>query len=168
MAQPEIDSGYTCLFHSNTAPVGWTKVTSISDNAIVISSNFTSGSLNPGIGFSTAFANTDSIASPVDCSLTVPITVGATTITTAQLPAHTHGPLSILSPGNPTGIRPTTSAPSRNVAVSGSRTPIANGATGANGGGGSHTHSLTVGYENFYQRSLFKAKYVDVILATRD
>lgn len=168
MSTPEIDSGFTCLFHSDTAPVGWTKITSISDNAIVISSSFTAGSINPGVGFSTAFANTDTYAAPFDCTLTTPISVGATTLTSAQLPVHSHGPLNIMISSNPTGIRPTTSAPTRNVAVSGSSTPLANGATGANGGGGSHTHSLTVGYDSFYQRSLFKANYVDVILATRD
>lgn len=168
MPSPEIDSGYTCLFHSNSAPIGWTKVTSINDHAIVISSSFTPGSLNPGISFSSAFANNVSNASPVDCSLTVPISVGATTITTSMLPTHTHDSVSILLSSNPTGIRPTTSAPTRNVQAPGSYAPVANSTTGANGGGGSHTHSLTVGYSNFYTTALFKANYVDVILATRD
>jgi hypothetical protein len=94
--------------------------------------------------------------------------VGATTITVAQLPTHTHGPVSVILTSNPSGIRPTTSAPSRNTPAPGTSKPVSNTSSGANGGGGSHTHSLTVGYSNFYNTALFKANYVDVILATRD
>lgn len=123
------DVGTAMLFVQTSAPTGWTKSTTHNDKALrIVSGTASSGG---SVAFTTAF--------------TSGLSAGATTLSTAQMPAHTH-PSGLLSPvcsGNP---------PSAYTNGSGSIT------TGSTGGGGSHTHTLPS----------FAVSYVDVIIATKD
>jgi len=132
-----IPAGTAMLFAQTSAPTGWTKSTTHNDKALRVVSG-TAGS-GGSVGFTTAFA-----------SQSVTGTVGATTLTTAQIPAHSHA------------------ISSASLGGSGSATLISNKSTGApldtdnTGGGGSHDHSFTGTAINL------AVQYVDVIIATKD
>ena len=132
-------AGTAMLFAQTSAPTGWTKSTTHNDKALrVVSGTASSGG---SVAFSTAFA-----------SQGVSGTVGNTTISTSEMPSHTHvmrqGPGYA---GGPAG-RPVTDA--------GINTQNMN--TGATGGGGAHNHSFSGTAINL------AVQYVDVIIATKD
>jgi hypothetical protein len=118
--------GTLMLFVQTAAPTGWTKSTTHDNKALrVVSGSVTTG----GTQNFTAVLNG---------------TVGATTLTEAQMPSHTHT----------LGLK----ISSNNALNSGGNIPHTLGntlSTSATGGGGSHTHSMDVAY-------------VDVIIATKD
>jgi hypothetical protein len=118
--------GTVMLFVQTAAPTGWTKSTTHDNKALrVVSGSVTTG----GTQNFTAVLNG---------------TVGATTLTEAQIPSHTHS----ISAGTASGL---TSGRVASTSSAQSSTP----STNATGGGGSHTHSMDVAY-------------VDVIIATKD
>jgi hypothetical protein len=118
--------GTVMLFVQTAAPTGWTKSTTHDNKALrVVSGSVTTGGTQ---GF-TAVLNG---------------TVGATTLTEAQIPSHTHT-YTAASVTNSTLV---------GASGTGFRTAVTAN-TGATGGGGSHTHSMDVAY-------------VDVIIATKD
>lgn len=126
------DVGTAMLFVQTSAPTGWTKSTTHNDKALrIVSGTASSGG---SVAFSTAFASG--------------LSAGATTLSTAQMPAHTHTmePMRTFSCGSPYFTVYTNN---------GSSTTATSGSTG---GGGSHTHTLPS----------FAVSYVDVIIATKD
>jgi len=125
------DSGTLMLFQQTAAPTGWTKQTTHNNKALrVVSGSASSGG---SVAFTTAFANGST---------------GATTLTTAQIPSHSHS-LSANNADN-TGQTPRPGANRNNAS---NFTP----STNAEGGGNSHTHSLTL-----------DVQYVDLIIASKD
>lgn len=114
-----IPTGTVVLFYQAAAPTGWTQVTTLDDYGLRLVSG-TGGATAGTTAFSTVFTN----QSP---------TTGATTLSTAQIPSHTHNIYyaSAGSKGVPqpplltfyTNGPPTSSTPSLST-----------------GGGGSHTH----------------------------
>jgi hypothetical protein len=121
------DPGTVMLFVQTAAPTGWTKSTTHDNKALrVVSGSVTTG----GTQNFTAVLNGN---------------VGATTLTTAQMPSHSHT----------FAVR--TGSSSIYATIAGGQTGAAtnNPSTSATGGGGSHTHSMDVAY-------------VDVIIATKD
>jgi len=133
-----LPSGTAMLFAQTSAPTGWTKSTTHDNKALrVVSGSASSGG---SVAFTTAFA-----------SQTVAGTVGNTTLTTAQIPAHTHD-VYYSSPNVGAG-----GGPIQQVGPSGSTFT-----TTSTGGGGSHTHTFTGTAINL------AVSYVDVIIATKD
>jgi hypothetical protein len=131
-------SGTVMLFVQSTAPTGWTKSTAHNDKALrVVSGSVSSGG---SVAFSTAFA-----------SRSVTGSVGATTLSTAQMPSHSH---TIAMYRGDYGASPT--------AISVSDAFNGNYGTSAAGGGGSHTHSFTGDAINM------AVQYVDVIICTKN
>jgi len=123
-------SGTSMLFVQTSAPTGWTKSTTHDNKALrVVSGTASSGG---SIAFTTAF--------------TSGLSAGATTLSTAQIPSHTHFNSYFATGGSGVGDFGNTSGGSS------SRD------TGATGGGGSHTHTLPD----------LGVSYVDVIIATKD
>lgn len=130
-------SGTAMLFAQTSAPTGWTKSTTHDNKALrVVSGIAGSGG---SVGFTTAFA-----------SQTAGGTVGATTLTTAQMPAHTH--ISVIGGGG---------GPWGGLGTQESSQAVY-GPTGSTGGGDSHTHGFTGSSINL------AVSYVDVIIATKD
>jgi hypothetical protein len=128
--------GTVMLFVQTAAPTGWTKSITHNNKALrIVSGSVTTG----GTQNFTAVLNGN---------------VGATTLTTAQIPSHTHAYRMRLSSGGGTDTSDTNAgglARSINV-YNGAQ----NNTSAVNtGGGGSHTHSMDVAY-------------VDVIIATKD
>lgn len=130
-------SGTRMIFQQTSAPTGWTKDTTAAINNGALRTVTGSVSTGGTVAFTTAFT-----------SITPTGTVGATTLTSAQIPAHTHPSVVNLSGSANVG------------AGSGS---LGTGSTGSNtGGGGSHTHSYTGDAINL------AVKYYDVIIAQKD
>lgn len=134
---PSFPATTAMLFAQATAPTGWTKSTTHNDKALRVVSGASGGSAAGTVDFSTAFA-----------SKAVNGTVGNTTLTIDQIPAHTHtiGTSAAAS-----------TAPGGNTVVAGS-----NYTTSSVGGGQAHTHSFTGTAIDL------AVKYVDVIIATKD
>jgi hypothetical protein len=124
-------TGTIMLFVQTAAPTGWTKSTTHDNKALrVVSGAASSGG---SVAFTTAFASG--------------LTAGNTTLTTAQIPSHTHGyVVTGGSDGGQYGGSFQTSS-----SYGGPTT------TGAEGGGGAHNHTLPS----------FAVSYVDVIIATK-
>lgn len=131
-----LPAGTKMLFVQSSAPTGWTK--SVADNNKAL--RVVSGTAGTGgsVAFTTAFS-----------SQSISGTVGDTTLTIDQIPAHTH----------------TYDKPQAGIAtgVGASGLTIVGGqATGSAGNGQPHTHSLTAAAINL------AVQYVDVIIATKD
>ena len=126
-------SGTAIVFAQTAAPTGWTKVTSYNDAALrIVSGTASSGG---SVDFSTAFANT---------------TTGTTTLSTSQIPSHTHNVEANNNTG-PGGVNRLSFVANSIGSIS-----ITNAAT-ATGGGGSHDHPINLA-----------VKYVDAIIATKN
>ena len=130
-------AGTAMLFVQTAAPTGWTKSATHNDKALrVVSGSASSGG---SVAFTTAFA-----------SQAVNGTVGNTTLTTSQIPSHTHPTATTLLGGN------------TNVFAATCHVASFNFNSGATGGGGAHNHSFTGTAINL------AVQYVDVIIATKD
>jgi hypothetical protein len=132
-------SGTRLLFQQATAPTGWTRITTFDDAALrVVSGAVSSGG---SVAFSTAFA-----------IQSVGGSVGTTTLSTSEIPSHTHnaGSTVVAAPG------------SGKSAINVRAADAGGSATSATGGGSSHSHSFTGTNINLAVR------YVDVIIAAKD
>ena len=125
------------FFQSSTAPTGWTKQTTHNDKALrVVTGNAVPGGTN---SFSAVFA-----------SRSIPGTVGDTTLSTPQIPSHSHTMILLNQPlmGQGGGfIHPWGKGPT---------------ATGAAGGGESHSHPFTG------DSLSFQVLYVDLIICSKN
>jgi hypothetical protein len=127
-------SGTRMSFQQTSAPTGWTKDSTAAINDSIL--RLVTGSVTSGgtTAFSTWNAQTAS---------------GATTLSTSQIPSHTHG-LYI-------GAQEAGSTYQVIQYTTNYNTSINNNLVAAAGGGGSHTHSLTQ-----------SIKYYDFIIASKD
>lgn len=165
-----VPSGTYMLFGQTSAPTGWTKITANNNAALRV----VSGSASTGgtVDFTTAFA-----------SQAVSGTVGGTTLTTSQIPAHGHtfsgqtGGISanhthqtydwgnnagglFIVPGG--GYYYNSASNFTSGTVSADHSHAYSGTTANAGSGGSHDHTFTGTAINL------AVKYVDVIMATKD
>lgn len=133
-----LPAGTKMLFVQTAAPTGWTKLTTNDNKALRI----VSGAAGTGgsVAFTTAFS-----------SQSISGTVGDTTLTINQIPAHTH---SYTAAGGVTVVNGGTSF-SALINASGLT-------TGSQGGGQPHTHSLTATALNL------AVQYVDAIIAVKN
>ena len=142
-ASSSFDAGTRLIFAQTTAPTGWTKDTTNYNNhalRVVTGSASTGGTVD----FTSAFVS-QAVSGTVGTS-------GATTLSTAQMPSHTH------TYAAPTFADIASSNPQAAIG-----TTTAN--TGATGGGDSHTHSGGT----FTGTAINLAvKYLDVITATKN
>ena len=139
-------SGTAVLFAQTAAPTGFTKSLTHDNKALrVVTGSASSGGTT---AFSTVFTDqTPTIT-------TSGLSAGATTLTTAQIPSHTH------SGGG-------TTVPNQTLTnASGFDPGLTSASTGSTGGGGSHDHTIT-GTATSTAITL-NVQYVDVIIATKD
>ena len=136
-------TGTLMLFQQTAAPTGWTKQTTHNDKALrVVSGTASSGGTT---AFTTVFANqTPTISGGA---------VAATTLSIAQMPSHTHS----YTTNNQINV-----ASTAEVAIWAS--PVG-GNTGAQGGGGSHTHTFT---QPTSSAITLNVQYVDLIIASKN
>ena len=159
------DSGTLMVFQQTAAPTGWTKQTTHNNKAFrVVSGTASSGGT---VAFTTAFASQTPSGSVSITSVTG--SAGATTLSTPQIPSHTHQQrqaLSLLPPAISPGNLAISARPPGNF---GGEYPGAN--TQATGGGGSHDHpfSFSSGSGTFSGNAINLAvQYVDLIIASKD
>ena len=119
----DIPAGSVMLFYQSAAPTGWTQVTSLNDYDLRLVSG-TGGSTGGTTAYSTVFANQ---------TPTISGSIGATTLSTAQMPSHAH------DAAFPTCYRTSYIVPAQTADGSGGTY----GSTYSTGGGGSHTHSVS-------------------------
>ena len=144
------------IFFQASAPTGWTKVTTHNDKALRVVSG-TGGGSGGSSSFSTVFPTSlRTISSP---NIPVSGTVGGTTLTTSQLPSHTH------PNGGFIGLSLT---PGSGDVGSGSGWTRTFPSTGTNlNGGGSHDHPWS-GTAQFSVNVDLRVQYIDVLLCTFD
>ena len=130
-ATASIPAGAKTNFFQAAAPTGWTQCTSYSDYAIRIVSGTGAGT-GGSVAFTTAFSSSNA---------------GATTLSTCQIPSHTHTLAVYDNCGS--GLY------TRGNASSGYG--LGSVTTAARGGGTSHTHTLSLA-----------VKYIDNIIATKN
>ena len=133
----EFPSGTRMSFQQTSAPTGWTKDTTAAINDAIL--RLVTGTASSG--GSTAFSTWSSQA----------ISVNATTLSTAEIPAHNH----VTSSGSTIAGGAVGWYPTINGGGTISRT------SDNTGGGGSHTHGVTGG-------SAPSIKYYDFIIASKD
>lgn len=163
-------SGTVMLFQQTAAPTGWTKSVTHNDKALrVVNGTASSGGTT---AFSSVFTSrtpagtVSSSSGPVTISGPISGTVGSTTLTASQIPAHTHsynvvGAGSGLASGaNFTGASPTNTG--NNSPAGGSHShPFSGTFTDT-----AHNHTVS---SSFTGTALdFAVSYVDVIFATKD
>ena len=144
-------SGTIMLFAQTAAPTGWTKNSSTGDNSAL---RVVTGGVGSGgsVDFTTVFVSNRAVSITSASG-----SVGNTTLSTPQIPSHTHA-YDTRSPGSSSPLvlgdgNPGTAAGPQVV-------------TTATGGGGSHTHPLSI--SSGAGEVNLAVKYVDVIRATKD
>lgn len=142
----EFAAGTAMLFQQTAAPTGWTKSTTHNDKVLrVVSGIASSGGTS---AFSTVFTNqTPTIT-------TSGLSAGATTLSTAQMPSHTHSTPSGGQSGGQGGVR-----------IEGDGN-LAGSTSGSAGGGLSHSHSLSGSATS--SAITLAVQYVDLIIATKN
>lgn len=129
-------AGTLMLFQQTAAPTGWTKQTTHDNKALrVVSGSAASGG---SVAFTTAFA-----------SQSVSGTVGSTTLSTTQIPSHTHT-FNVYSDAG------------GSIVYHGTGSNAGDVTTSATGGGQSHNHSFSGTAINL------AVSYVDLIIASKD
>jgi microcystin-dependent protein len=141
------------LFGQTAAPTGWTKDTSNFNNSglrIVTGTASSGGSVD----FTTAFASQTPSG-----TVSVSGSAGNTTLSTPQIPSHSHSTNINNENGSQTAPRAGPNSQSTPSRIETSNT----------GGGGSHSHPLTISSSTFSGNAINLAvKYVDVIRATKN
>jgi hypothetical protein len=151
-AVPEFVSGTVMIFAQTAAPTGWTKNTTTGNQhalRVVTGTAGTGGSVD----FTTAFASQS-----VTGTVSVSGSAGATTLTTPQIPSHTHTATNSFAYGG-----------SGRFAATSSQGGTPTLSTNATGGDGSHSHPLSISSSTFTGTAINLAvRYIDVIRATKN
>ena len=171
-AAAAFDTGTRMIFAQNAAPTGWTKdTTNYNQHALRIVTG-TAGGTAGTVDFTSAFTSQAVTGSVTITAVTG--SAGATTLSTPQIPSHTHAGIGTTfanSPPSPTnGVQRVTPIPGMYGMISPAPGIQVNN-TGAAGGGGSHDHpfSFSSGSGTFSGTAINLAvKYLDVITATKD
>lgn len=141
------------LFYQTAAPTGWTKSTTHNDKALRVVSGAGGGS-GGTTAFSTVFTNqTPTIT-------TSGLSAGATTLTLSQTPSHNHSMGRIVAGGGCSGL-----AGNYYYGCYGCTT-VGSVAVLPNGGGGSHTHTISGSATS--SAVTLNVQYVDLIIASKD
>lgn len=144
-------AGTALLFYQAAAPTGWTKSTANTNKALRVVSDTSGGSAGGSVAFTTAFA-----------SQAVSGTVGSHTLTTAEIPSHSHHNGVTDGVGDMFNHGTVTAVPTGTKGISSSGTGPVEGVTDVEGGGGGHTHSFTGTAINL------AVQYINVIVCTKN
>lgn len=161
-------TGTITIFNQTSAPTGWTKITTYDDHALRV----VSGSVS--VGGSLVFSSCMSSRSwQGSVSSSGSVTTGSTTLTSPQIPFHTHtfkteyrNP-AIAAADPASGFAQTSAAAPSTPSIS---TPTATQETvtsTSSGGGGAHSHPITLNMSFTGGTTDFSVNYVDVILASK-
>lgn len=138
------------VFYQAAAPTGWTKQTTHDNKALRVVSGTGGGS-----GGTTAFTTVFTNQTP---TITNTLAVAATTLTTAQMPSHTH------QQTQPDGSGTGSSA--FGAATYNDYSSVSAAITTSTGGGGSHTHTISGSATS--SAVTLNVQYVDMIICTKN
>jgi hypothetical protein len=141
-------TGTAMVFYQASAPTGWTKATTHDNKAMRVVTGATGGGSGGTTAFTTVFTNQTPTINAAGLS------AGATTLSTAQMPSHTHG-----FGGNGCG------GGVPRVGTCGNGGAYGNN-TGSAGSGNSHTHSISGSATS--SAITLDVQYVDLIIATKN
>jgi len=155
-------SGTKMVFYQASAPTGWTQdtATALSNTVMSVVTGTGGGTGGTTSYFSSFLATTNKSAPAQPVSGSVSGTVGGTTLSTPQIPSHTHTVVGSIGSGNGSVLK-SGSPPEQNL------TQI----SGATGGGGSHSHPFSGSLSSATADVTIPAadvKYANVIIATKD
>lgn len=152
-------TGTLMLFQQTAAPTGWTKQTTHNNKSLRVVSG------TAGSGGTTAFTD-----------VFTGTTTGSHVLTTANLPAHTHGAIADHTHTVPT-VKPTSSSTSSITGIH-YATYTYSSANSTDGGvvatsvatnaGGGHTHTSVGGGTGHTHSMDMRVQYVDLIIAAKD
>jgi len=143
-------SGTNMLFVQTSAPTGWVKSTAHDNKALRVVSG------TAGAGGSATFTNAFGTPS-VSGSVSLSGSVGATTLTIAQMPSHAHNIQDAEEDLSGTD----------GVFQRGGNNYYQSGIAQATGGGGSHTHGFSGSSTLSGASTAINVQYVDVIICTK-
>lgn len=146
-------AGTRLLFQQYPPPTGWTADSSYNDYALRI----VTGAVSNGGAY--AFSSVFTTQTPSGSVSLAGLSIGSTTLSTSQIPSHTHPAPSdafvITGASNPSSV--VGSNPAFSYQFN----------TGSSGGGGSHTHSIS-GSATFSGNAMqFGVKYVDAVIGVK-
>ena len=153
----EFVSGTVMLFRQNTAPTGWTKSSSFDNAALRVVSGTVNATQSGVVPFTGAFANTTPSIT-VDAS---GLSAGATTLTSSQIPSHTHS----VDWGTTDNCGGLNRVRGGLIAGFAAQSPQASQATG---GGSSHSHSMSGSATGTSTALNLNVRYADAIIAAKD
>jgi len=146
-------AGTRLLFQQYPPPTGWTADSSYNDYALRI----VTGAVSNGGAY--AFSSVFTAQTPTGSVSLSGLSIGATTLSTSQIPSHTH-------PASSDAFVITGNSNPQNVTGSGYAFSYSFN-TGSSGGGGSHTHSIG-GSATFSGNAMqFGVKYVDAVIGVK-
>lgn len=151
------DQGTDAIFFQSAAPSGWTKNTSHNNKALRV----VGGASDPnggGSGGSNTFTSAFPSSKPISGNFPISGTVGGHTLTSNELPSHTHanGGAVSLSPGG--GDVRSGGGWSRSTPDTGNNTTNAS----------SHAHPFSSGSASFSANVNLAVQYVDVLICSFD
>lgn len=151
------DQGTDAIFFQSAAPSGWTKNTSHNNKALRV----VGGASDPnggGSGGSNTFTSAFPSSKPISGNFPISGTVGGHTLTSNELPSHTHanGGAVSLSPGG--GDVKSGGGWSRSTPDTGNNTTNAS----------SHAHPFSSGSASFSANVDLAVQYVDVLICSFD
>jgi hypothetical protein len=150
-------AGTRMTFNQTAAPTGWTKDTSRNNTAFrLVSGNVSSGG---SIDFTVAFSATQTVN-----ITSATASVGATTLSTPQIPSHDHSVTSNTFCG--CGLQNVAANYQYRSAAAAGGNPSTFWNVIPNGGGGSHTHPFS--FSSAVGTVDLSVKYVDLIIAQKD
>ena len=135
-------SGTRLLLGNNTVPTGWAIVSGLADKTILTTST---ASEIDDVGGSWTISGLST-------------SIGATTLTEAQIPSHTHG---MASPGTDYNTSGIGSPGSANRFLAGEYATNGAVTSAATGGGGSHTHTATTTAGSSWRPAYYKAGWIE-------
>lgn len=141
-----IPPGTRMVFYQASAPTGWTKVVTVSDRVLRVTSGVGGGS-----GGSWTLSG-----------LSASVSVGATTLSVSQMPSHNHD-LYVQTANDNRWPRDNSGVQGVEINKGGMSwvaTPV-----GSRGGGGAHTHSASATITN---NGNWRPAYIDVIVCEKD
>lgn len=149
-----VPSGSVSLFYQSSAPTGYTQVTTLNDYALRIVSG-TGGSTGGSTAFSTVFANQTPTIN------TSGLSAGATTLSSTQMPSHSHTTTIYRSPPFNGGCGSSYGAQTYSVGYGSDNYGSSN-----TGGGGSHTHSISGSATS--SAITLNVQYANIILCSKN
>jgi len=155
-----IPSGSVMLFYQSAAPTGWTQVTSLNDYDLRLVSG-AGGTTGGTTAYSSVFTNqTPTISVNVSG-----LSAGATTLSTAQMPSHNH------YAGNSTNMAGLfgclTYGTNRAGAAAGCGSNLYP-YTNSQGGGSSHTHSISGSATGSSTAVTLNVQYANIIICSKN